>query len=160
MRILLAVDGAGHSEAACDAIGRQHFPSGSDVLVVSVVEPPYMGASFVEAGASLDLYEMLEKNARSRAADALAKTAAALHATEGSNSLHVTTKILAGSPKGAILDEAEAFGAELIIVGSHQHGKVEGFLLGSVAHAVALHAKCSVEIVRSPNAELKKRMQP
>lgn len=45
--------------------------------------------------------------------------------------------------------KAEKFGADLIVVGSHGYGMVEGFLLGSVSNAVALHAACSVEIVRS-----------
>ena len=30
---------------------------------------------------------------------------------------------------------------------------VERFLLGSVSQAVALHARCSVEIVRSPKTQ-------
>ena len=63
-------------------------------------------------------------------------------------SLTVTTIAMEGSPKSVILDEAEKFGADLIVVGSHGQGGVERFLLGSVAYAVSLHAKCSVEIVR------------
>ncbi|MEP6913931.1 MAG: universal stress protein [bacterium] len=47
-----------------------------------------------------------------------------------------------------ILDEAEAFGADLILIGSHGHGSFERFLFGSVSQAVALHPKCAVEIVR------------
>lgn len=44
---------------------------------------------------------------------------------------------------------AEEFRADLIMVGSHGHGAIERFLLGSVSQAVALHAKCSVEIIRN-----------
>jgi len=53
-----------------------------------------------------------------------------------------------GTPKSVILEEAEIFGADLIVVGSHGCGVVERFLLGSVSHEVSLHAKCSVLIVR------------
>ena len=67
-------------------------------------------------------------------------------------SMKITTEVLSGSPKRVILEEAEAFGADLIVVGSHGHGMVESFLLGSVSQAVALHAKCSVEIVRTPTS--------
>lgn len=62
--------------------------------------------------------------------------------------LSITTAVIDGSPKSVILKEAETFGADLIVVGSHGYGAVKRFMLGSVSHAVALHAKCSVEIVR------------
>ena len=38
MRVLLAIDGSEHSEAAVDEIARQHFPAESEVRVISVVE--------------------------------------------------------------------------------------------------------------------------
>ena len=73
---------------------------------------------------------------------------------EKNPALTVTTVAIEGSPKSVILEEAEKFGADLIVVGSHGYGMVEGFLLGSVSNAVALHAKCSVEIVRSPKTQM------
>ena len=51
-------------------------------------------------------------------------------------------------PKEAILDEASRWNADLIVVGSHGRGGIDRFLLGSVSEAVALHATCSVEIIR------------
>ena len=98
------------------------------------------------------MYE-IEKTARERARAAVEKAAAKLRADEESRQLNVTTEVLSGSPKRVILEEAEAFGADLIVVGSHGHGMLERFLLGSVSQAVALHAKCSVEIVRSPKTQ-------
>jgi nucleotide-binding universal stress UspA family protein len=62
--------------------------------------------------------------------------------------LILSTEVLCGSPKEVILEVADAFGADLIVVGSQGLGALERFLLGSVAQSVALHAKCSVEIVR------------
>jgi nucleotide-binding universal stress UspA family protein len=59
------------------------------------------------------------------------------------------TKIVEGTPKSAILEEAERYGADLIMVGAHGFGAVARLLLGSVSQALALHAPCSVEIVRS-----------
>ena len=101
----------------------------------------------------MNLYDQMEKDAREVARAAVEKAAAKLRAAEESRKLNVTTKVLSGSPKGVILEEAEAFGADLIVVGSHGHGMLERFLLGSVSQAVALHAKCSVEIVRSPKTQ-------
>jgi nucleotide-binding universal stress UspA family protein len=55
---------------------------------------------------------------------------------------------LLDGPKSIIMDEAEKWGADLIVVGSHGHRGIERFLLGSVSEGVALHAKCSVEVIR------------
>ena len=148
MRILLAIDGSEHSEAAVDEIARQHFPADSEVRVISVVEPPYFPGTFPGEGMSMSLYAEMEKVARELALAAVEKAAAKLRTDEGSRQLNVTTEVISGSPKRMILEEAEAFGADLIVVGSHGHGMLERFLLGSVSQAVALHARCSVEIVR------------
>jgi nucleotide-binding universal stress UspA family protein len=149
MRILLAIDGSEQSEAAVDEIARQHFPAASEVRVISVVEPPYFPGTFPGEGITMSLYAEMEKTARELALAAVEKAAAKLRTDEGSRQLKVTTEVPFGSPKGVILEEAEAFGADLIVVGSHGHGMLDRFLLGSVSQAVALHARCSVEIVRS-----------
>lgn len=52
-----------------------------------------------------------------------------------------------------ILEDAEAFGADLIVVGSHGHGMLECFLLGSVSQALSLRARCSVPFVRNPDTQ-------
>ena len=60
-----------------------------------------------------------------------------------------------GSPKQVIVEQAEQWGADLIVVGCHGFGPVKRFLLGSVSQAVAVHAPCSVEIVRAAAHSLK-----
>jgi nucleotide-binding universal stress UspA family protein len=63
--------------------------------------------------------------------------------------LKVATKIVEEEPpKQAIIEEAENWHVDLILLGSHGYGPAKRFLLGSTAQAVALHAPCSVEIVR------------
>jgi nucleotide-binding universal stress UspA family protein len=65
-----------------------------------------------------------------------------------------TTSIIAvpaATPKELILSEAAEWNAGLLVVGSHGRRGVNRFLLGSVSEAIALHAKCSVEIVRVPH---------
>jgi nucleotide-binding universal stress UspA family protein len=149
MRILLATDGSEHSAAAVDEIVRRHPPADTEVRVVSVVEPPYFPTTYPLGGMDMELYEEMQKTARDLARAAVEKAASRLR--EKGRKLSVTTEVLSGSPKRVILEDAEAFGADLIVVGSHGRGALDRFLLGSVSQAVALHAKCSVEIVRSPN---------
>jgi nucleotide-binding universal stress UspA family protein len=67
---------------------------------------------------------------------------------EKNPALSMSSKVINESPKQGILNEAERFDADLIVVGSHGQSALSRFLLGSVSHAVALHAHCSVEIVR------------
>ena len=62
----------------------------------------------------------------------------------------VKGKVIAGSPKRMIVDEAENWNADLIVVGSHGYPAWERLLLGSVSQAVVSHAQCSVEVVRQP----------
>ena len=152
MRILVAIDGSEHSEAAVDEIAHRHFPADSEVRVISVVNLP-MPLSAESLATSAGYHGELEKSERERASSAIERAAARLRESLGDGSVKITTEVLSGSPKGVILEEAEAFGADLIVVGSHGYGMLERFLLGSVSQAVALHAKCSVEIVRRPKTQ-------
>jgi nucleotide-binding universal stress UspA family protein len=56
--------------------------------------------------------------------------------------------VLLDGPKAVVIAEAERSGADLIVVGSHGHRGIERFVLGSVSQGVALHARCSVEVIR------------
>ncbi len=154
MRILLAIDGSAHSAPSVHEITRQHLPAGSEVRVISVVEPNF--PVYAEGAVGLVSYEELDKMARERADAAVDQAAAAFRADAESRQLTVTTDVRSGSPKRVILEAADAFGADLIVVGSHGHGMLERFLLGSVAQSVALHATCSVEIVRTPTTQASK----
>ena len=156
MRILLAIDGSEQSEAAVDEIAHWDSLPGSELRVISVVAPYFPTTPTPWDGVDMTIYDQMEKNARKVARAAIEKAVAKLRAGEKSRELSVTTKVLSGSPKGVILEEADAFGADLIVVGSHGHGMIERFLLGSVAQAVALHARCSVEIVRRPVTQTSK----
>lgn len=157
MRILLAVDGSDSSEAAVDEVVRQHFPAKSEVRIISAVEPPSFPGTFPGENVSVSLYDAIEKTAREWAHAAVETAAARLRAGEHSRHLNVTTSVIAGSPKRVILEEADRFDADLIVVGSHGHGMLERFLLGSVSQAVALHARCSVEIVRGATTQTSER---
>jgi len=63
-----------------------------------------------------------------------------------------TGVVLVGMPREAILEEAERWQADLIVMGSHGYGAWRGLLLGSVSRAVVTQAKCSVEVVHRRQA--------
>lgn len=62
--------------------------------------------------------------------------------------LAVTPAITAGDPKQALLDEADAWGADCLFIGARGHNRLVRFMLGSLATAVVGRARCSVEVVR------------
>jgi nucleotide-binding universal stress UspA family protein len=63
-----------------------------------------------------------------------------------------TTKVSIGaSGASGILDQAKAFGADLIIMSSVGRGGVMRLLLGSTAEKVVRHAECEVLIVKVPD---------
>jgi nucleotide-binding universal stress UspA family protein len=64
----------------------------------------------------------------------------------------VTSSIEEGDARNVILDHAESWHADLIMVGSHGRTGLVQLLMGSVSDAVARHAGCSVEIVRVRSA--------
>jgi nucleotide-binding universal stress UspA family protein len=128
MKILLAVDGSEAGIAAVEEAARTPWPEGSLVSVVSVAEIP------------------------SPALDNIARAISRFGET-GVERTKIAAKTLKGDPKIAILDEAERWGADLIVVGTHGYNALQRLWLGSVSRAVASHAKCSVEIARRRKAQ-------
>src|SRR5262245_40526375 len=146
MKILLATDGSDCSNAAVDAVAERPWPEGSEVKIISAMELPYMPTT--ETWVLPDSYfNELEAAAKGQAETAVSQAVERIESA-GANKLEVTTEIISGPAKDVILDKAESWGADLIVLGSHGYSGWQRFLLGSVSHAVATHAHCSVEIVR------------
>jgi len=148
MKILLAVDGSACSDAAVDSVARRPWPAGSGFLVISVAEPPPLAAMPDTWAPTMDLYNRMQAEGLSRATAAVGKAEKRLRGAVGGD-MKIKTNVLEGFPKEAIVQEAERWGADLIIVGSHGYHGLKRLWLGSVSLAVASQASCSVEIVRS-----------
>ena len=147
MRILLAVDGSACSEVAVEEFAQRVWPADSQVRIMSVVETPAPLTS-ASLPAAADYFEETERRARENARRAVERAADKLRESGKGGRLEISTDILSGSPKRVIVEEAEKWDADLIVVGSHDYRSRERMLLGSVSQAVAMHAECSVEIVR------------
>lgn len=137
MKILLPVDGSYCSLAAAHEVAHRPWPEGSIVRMIYVSE---------SQGEDRDVYPPKKGRPFPPPPEPLGKALGAFEGAAGS--LAVEARILHGSPKVAILDEAEQWGADLIVLGAQGTTGIERFLIGSVSLAVAAHAKCSVEIVR------------
>jgi len=138
MKILLAIDDSKFSAAAVKAVIARHKLPGLEVRVLHAAEPPTLFTA-------PEMAEYIPPKESAEEAKALvAKAAAALR----SAGVNVTTAVVQGDAKSVILDDAKAWGADLIVLGSHGRKGLERFMVGSVSAAVLRHAHCSVEIVR------------
>jgi len=147
MRILLAIDGSECSLLAVSEVARRPWPANTEVRVITVNVPWSEGIS---RRSSAGLLDELKRQSLEYAWQRLNEAVAVLR--REAPALSVTPVLRDGLPKDVILDEAERWRADLIVVGSHGYGAVKRLFLGSVSLAIATHAPCSVEIVRVPPA--------
>jgi nucleotide-binding universal stress UspA family protein len=145
MKILVAVDGSPSSQAAVAEVARRPWPEKTEVRLLTA-DPPT--PSELLPGASPSTFDEVVRAQRRVAVENLDKALAVL--TEQAPQLSTTTTLVEGFAKDAIVTEAENWGADLVVVGSHGYGPIRRFFLGSVSTFVAQRAPCSVLIVRPP----------
>jgi nucleotide-binding universal stress UspA family protein len=145
MKVLLAIDGSVCSLEAVKEVATRRWPEDTVIKVLAVVTAwlPGIPDPFLIGAA---MYVDLMESERKRLHKLVETTAAQLSAA--CRELRIETMVVDGQPKEVIVEEAEKWGADLILIGSHGYGSVKRLMLGSVSQAVATHAPCSVEIVR------------
>lgn len=151
MKILIAVDGSPISDAAVIEIAKRPWPPGSEVRIISVAD--WTSGPGIRDSLPRNILEEMEHSARNRAGSIADRAIASFRGNE-SQVMPISKTVAVDSAKDAIIEEAERWGADLIVVGSHGYRGYRRFLLGSVSQGVASHANCSVEIVRHPVASI------
>lgn len=146
MKVLIAVDFSEHSNYAYDWLARQKWTDDCEFKVVHALEPVYMSPCI--AGAYVQ--PMLEANNEALKDYRQIVSAKVKELQKRFPPNKVSGTVVVGSPAHVILDEAAAWRADLIVLGSHGRTGVKRFLIGSVAERVAAHADCSVSIVKKP----------
>ena len=142
MRILLAIDGSASSDRATQLVAGFNLPTDSLVRVVSIQRRnsdllAVSGASMGEGSTHTETGK--ESDAR-RHREAVDRAQAEL-ARPG---LNVEGFMRHGRPGTAIVDEASAMSADLVVVGSRGHGTIATMMLGSTASEVVDHASCPI----------------
>jgi nucleotide-binding universal stress UspA family protein len=130
-KVLVATDGSKSAERAVVAAAELPWPEGSEVRVVSVLDP---------------IEGMPETIAALRARSEKVLADARVRAEKGGRP--ASSALLIGRPARAILDAASDWGAGVIVVGARGLGAVRGLLVGSVSSAVARAAACSVLVLK------------
>ncbi len=149
MKILIAYDGSNCADAAFDDLTRAGLPREAKVAVLSVAElwlPPPSG------------YEVLESAWTERPpggkeeALALAKRAGE-HLKLKFPAWEVAAESVSGSPAREVIDQAEKWQSDLIVIGSHGRTALGRLFLGSVSQKVVNEAHCSVRVARGRAVE-------
>ena len=155
MKILVATDGSQCSKVATKSITDRPWPTGSAFRILSVVELMFLEnqtAAFPLAAVyPPSLLDELMNNARARAKQAV-ESARETFQVAGLRVVEDESTPM-GEPRNVILDRAAGWGADLIVLGSHGKRGFDRALMGSVSENVAIHAGCSVEVVRGKSGE-------
>ncbi len=145
MKILIATDGSEYGVAAVRYAAKiLGGNSSAEFKIVTVLEPA--------AGTELEMIiestdQLLDAhNELFQQAEKIVKTSA--QSLEDAGAASVSYKVLAGPPARIVVEAAEEWNADMIVVGSHGRGFWSRALLGSVSDSVCKHAKCSVLVVR------------
>jgi nucleotide-binding universal stress UspA family protein len=148
MKILLAVDGSECSDVVIEEVAKRPWPAGSTIRIISVAETLPLEVLSLQPRYREDV----ERAVRHRAETIVERAIARLRDSD-LRFLPISSTVVVDSPKDAIVEDAERWGADLIVVGSHGYRGPERALLGSVSQVVATQAKCSVEIARRRRAD-------
>ena len=156
MKVLIAYDGSGCSDAALDDLVRAGFPDRGEARVISIAEswspsafhaPDRDGThrnwrSERPSQAEIRFEEKQLAEARTFANHAMRRLEKTLP------KWHLNSHAAGGSPAREILDCAAEFDPDLIVVGSHGRSACGRIFLGSISQKVLTEARCSVRIAR------------
>ena len=140
-RILVPTDFSETADAALDCATTLAERFGASLRLVHVFDDPYAAAIYtpeVYAPMPPDIRERILTDVRRRLAEQLT----------GIAPVEATSEVLEAAPAEAIVDDARAHGADLIVMGTHGRRGLSHMLLGSVAERVLRTAPCPVLVVR------------
>lgn len=146
VRLLLALDGSRNANKALEQIIARNWPAKSEVRVVRVEQPlelTFVGGIAPPVRRSVGSLNKEERQKAQRFVEAAAKRLRAV-------GLRAMADVIDGDPKRVLVQVAEEWRADCIFLGATGvSNRLERFVLGSTAGAVAARAHCSVEVVRT-----------
>ncbi len=136
-RVLVALDGSEQAEAALEHAIEEHPEA--ELIAVHVIDilSGMYGEHYVD-------YQSIREGQEQRAERILDDAAE----IADNHDRELETQILVGKPASGIIDAAEEFDVDHVIVGSRGRSGVSRVLLGSVAETVARRSPVPVTIVR------------
>lgn len=143
-KVLVAIDDDHFGNLIADFVCEHHWQAGTCFRLLTVL--PWMPPE-KELRESLDLQHYVESTKKKRKA-LLDEFCQRIKKSNETVNCEVEHEMLPGNIAETILQVAESWPADLLIVGSHGRKGVSLFLMGSVSAAVVSHAPCSVIVIR------------
>lgn len=155
MRVLIGYDGSEASDQAIDDLKWAGLPARCEAVVLNAADVAFMPAG--ELGwIEPDHLIAHQKEAVEQAQISANKAKDHLH------DLFPTWEIKAEahkeSPLSALLNKADEWNADLLVVGAHGHSRL-GRFLGSVSQILLVHAPCSVRVSRARLAKTRSQVR-
>lgn len=149
MKILIGYDGSECSERMLWDLKRAGLPEKAEAIIISVAEH-WLAAPTSYGG--VDVY-FKENPDEGEVVTARAEQAKALTSFYFPG-WKISTEAVWGSPASKLIEKADEWKPDLIVVGSHGRNAVERIFLGSVSQKLVHEAKSSVRIARGAPKEL------
>lgn len=139
-RVLLCVDGSPYTEAAVSAVASRDWPKGTEVRILTVVNPfDYTIPEFVD--------KAMER----------ARVFHRIIANEIDRTPAFTSSVVAeGEPHKVILQIADEWRPDCIFLAPRRMNRLSRFLLGGVSGTVVAQARCAVELTRAVKPETRR----
>ncbi|KQC02237.1 universal stress protein [Pedobacter sp. Hv1] len=139
-KILIAVDNSTCSEKAAKSGYEMATKFGAEIALLNIIEPAptTVNPDFTLAPVFMEMYDNSEENSHLLLKEMESKYG---------NGIATTYLTVLDTASHGILQQAELWGAELIVIGTHGRTGLYHFLMGSVAEHVARKSACPVLIV-------------
>jgi nucleotide-binding universal stress UspA family protein len=139
MRVAIGVDFSGSADNALH-LARARFPQ-AERLLVHVVDiataalPDVSGAGLIPITSTPRLIQELSDIDKRR--------------LDGLTQVGESQQLVTGDPAVGLVEAAQAWNADLIVVGTHHQGALEHFFAGSVAESVVKRSPLPVLVIRT-----------
>jgi nucleotide-binding universal stress UspA family protein len=157
MKLLIAYDGSSSADIALDDLPRAGLPAKTDAIVISVADiivppEPSLGPGMADPSFGEPSSKVV-KTRREQISHALEEARGwASRASEKLRRLFpgwkVSTEACGHSPAWIIIEKADEWKPDLIVLGSHNRSALGRLFLGSISQTVLAEARSSVRIAR------------
>lgn len=147
LRVLVAVDGSKHSEAAVEFMRALRPGAETEFIVLTVIEPVRTVYAAGDPLLGPEVYRLMEEYLAAQEAEAK-EYASRVAAQLGEWGSPAETVVLTGQPAEEVVQVAQERRADLVLMGARGLNPILYWILGSVSHHVVRYAPCSVLIVK------------